>query len=273
MAKLTRKLWVGIGCAAITGTSCGGVAAQVSHVGAEPPATAGAASATHASSHGGEAYLTDGGPTDTRIRFYRDIELMRGHLLIGQQLIARGLWEEALPHFLHPTEELYGRMEKHIATHDIRPFRHELLALAQAVKAKREGAYAQASGVVDRRLDAALAVAKRFMNPLRTFTARSAIAVLKAASSEYESSLADGQFVRPVEYQDGRGFVWRASSMIEESAVEFAKADQAALENIRATLAKLKAAWPSATPPSVPALQPAEIAALVADVERYAARY
>jgi hypothetical protein len=143
MARLTRKLWVGIGCVAITGAPVG-AAAQASHGAAAPPA----ADAAHALTDGGEAYLADGGPADTRIRFYRDIELMRGHLLVGRQLIEGNQWEEALPHFLHPTEELYGRMERPIASHNMRPFRRELLALAQAVKAQRIGAYRQALGVV-----------------------------------------------------------------------------------------------------------------------------
>jgi hypothetical protein len=273
MARLTRKLWVGIGCVVITGAQCGSAAAQASHGGAEPPAAAGGASASHAPDDGGEAYLTDGGPTDTRIRFYRDIELIRGHLLIGQQLIAHDLWEEATPHFLHPTEELYERMRRHIAMHDIRPFRRELLALAQAVKAKRRAAYEQALAVVDQRLGAAFAVAKRFMNPLAAFTVRTAVEVLKAALSEYQSSLLEGEFVRPVEYQDGRGFVWRASSMIEENATELARIDNAALEKMRSTLAKLKTAWPSVMPPAAPALQPGKIAAFIADIELYASRY
>ena len=111
MAKLTRKLWVGIGAATIAGAAVtGNVSAQHgSHkqdAGPQPPAPDGPATKTPA--EGGEAYLTDGGPKDTRIRFYRDIELMRGHLLVGRQLIELDLWDEALPHFLHPTEELYG---------------------------------------------------------------------------------------------------------------------------------------------------------------------
>ena len=111
MAKLTRKLWVGIGAATIAGAAvAGNVAAQDGRTQGctasstrrrkeRPPTTP---------REGGEAYLTDGGPKDTRIRFYRDIELMRGHLLVGGQLIELELWDEALPHFLHPTEELYG---------------------------------------------------------------------------------------------------------------------------------------------------------------------
>ena len=156
MAKLTRKVWVGIGAATIAGASLAAAHAQhKAHDQAAPAAGKGAASGTP--DQGGEAYLKEG-PRDTRIRFYRDIALMRGHLLVGGQLIELGLWDEALPHFLHPTEELYGVMEKYIRMHNIRPFRQQLQALAQAVKARRKGAYEQALKVVDQRLEGALAL-------------------------------------------------------------------------------------------------------------------
>ena len=280
MAKLTRKLWVGIGAVTFAGASvAGSVMAQDAHkahkegghkVGPAPPAVDKPATTP---AEGGEAYLTDGGPRDTRIRFYRDIALMRGHMLIGRQLIELGLWDEALPHFLHPTEELYGVMEKYIRLHNIRPFRRELQALAQAVKAKRKGAYEQALKAADQRLGGALDVAKRFMKPLRGFTARSAAEVLKVALSEYEGAIEDGRFAKPVEYQDSRGFVWEAERMIEGAASELARVDSEALARIRGSLAKLKVAWPAPMPPDAPVMEPGVMSALVSDIEQHASRY
>ncbi len=274
MAKLTRKLWVGIGAATLAGAPlAGSTVAQDAHKGQQAPAAAGKGAATNTPDQGGEAYLTDGGPRDTRIRFYRDIALMRGHLLVGGQLIELGLWDEALPHFLHPTEELYGGMEKYIKLHNIRPFSRDLQALAQAVKAKRKGAYEQALKVVDQRLEGALAVARRFMTPLLGFTARSAAEVLKVALGEYQQSIEGGRFARPVEYQDSRGFVWQAERMIEGAAAELAKADPAALARIRSALAQLKAAWPAPMPPEAPLLEPGNMSALISDIELHASRF
>ena len=93
MAKLTRKLWVGIGAATIAGASVTGAPpprtpAHKQRRRPQPPAPT--RPPPRRPAEGGEAYLTDGGPRDTRIRFYRDIELMRGHLLVGGQLIALG---------------------------------------------------------------------------------------------------------------------------------------------------------------------------------------
>jgi hypothetical protein len=271
MAKLTRKLWVGIGAITLAATPMGAMA-QEEHKSQATSAPAGAA-ATATPADGGEAYLTDGGPRDPRIRFYRDLALMRGHILVGGQLIELGLWDEALAHFLHPTEELYGLMEKYIQLHNMRPFRRELQALAQAVKAKRKGAYEQALKVVDQRLLEALGVAQKFMNPLRGFTVRSAAEVLKTALSEYQSSIEDGRFVKPVEYQDSRGFVWEAERMIDAAAPELGRADADALARIRMAFAKLKAAWPAPMPPVAPMLAPGELSALISDIELHVSRY
>jgi len=273
MAKRTRKLWVGMGAVTLAGAQVGVGMAQEGHRGHDPMPASAAGPATATPADGGEAYLTDGGPRDPRIRFYRDMALMRGHLLVGGQLIELGLWDEALAHFLHPTEELYGLIEKYVELHNMHPFRRELQVLAQAVKAKRKGAYEQALKVVDQRLTDALAVAQKFMNPLRGFTIRAAAEVLKTALSEYQSSIEGGRFVKPVEYQDSRGFVWEAERMVERAAPELGRVDAESLARIRMALGKLKAAWPAPMPPALPVLTPGELSALISDIELHASRY
>jgi len=274
MAKLTRKLWVGIGVATLAGAASmprEASAQATSHGdhGKTPPAQNEGA-ATAKPGEGGEAYLTDGGPKDTRIRFYRDIELMRGHLLVGQQLIDMDLWDEALPHFLHPGEELYGLMEKYIKLHNMQPFGRELQALAQTVKARRKGAYEQALKPVQQRIGAALRVAKRFMRPERTFAVQSAVEVLRVAQSEYEGAIENGVFTKPVEYQDSRGFVWRAERVIEEAAKAGPQPlDAESLAKVRAAFASLKAAWPAPLPPDKPLLDGGRMSALISQIELY----
>jgi hypothetical protein len=270
MARLTRKLWVGIGAATIAGVSVSGSAGAQEpahkHPAAQtPPAGAGAATQTPA--EGGEAYLTDGGPRDTRVRFYRDIELTRGHLLVGRQLIDLELWDEALPHFLHPTEELYGLMEKYIKLHNMQPFGRELQVLAQTVKAKRKGAYAQALKPVQQRMEAALGTAKKFMRPEQSFAIQSAIEVLRSAQSEYAESMENGAFVKPVEYQDSRGFVWRAERVIEEAASGPRPLSADSLAKVRAAFGELKSAWPAPLPPPKPVLDVGEVSALISQIE------
>jgi hypothetical protein len=275
MTKLTRKVWVGIGAATIAGASTwsGAVAQHGGHK-ADPAGKAPTdEAATKDPAQGGEAYLTDGGPRDSRIRFYRDLSLIRGHIRIGTQLVELGLWDEALPHFLHPTEELYNGMEKYIKGHNIRPFKLELGVLAQTVKAKRKGAYDQAQKVVDQRITSALDRARKFMTPVLGFTAKTAAEVLKVALSEYESSIEDGKFAKPVEYQDSRGFLQEAEWMLEGSAAELRKADADAFAKVQAALQRLKTAWPKPMPPETPLMDVSTMSALVSEIELHTSRY
>ena len=274
MAKLTRKVWVGIGAATIAGASVASASAQHGGHKADPAGKAPTdEAATKNPAQGGEAYLTDGGPRDSRIRFYRDLSLIRGHIRIGTELVELGLWDEALPHFLHPTEELYALLEKYIKGHNIRPFKLELAVLAQAVKARRKSAYQQALKVVDQRLTGALDKARQFMHPMLGFTARTAAEMLKVALSEYEASIEDGRFTKPVEYQDSRGFVLQAEMMLEGVAGELAKVDADAFAKIRAALKTLKTAWPEPMPPAEPRLNVGLMSALVSEIELHTSRY
>lgn len=278
--KLTRKIWIGIGAATLIG-SAGPMPAQAQHAGhgrpqdaKSPQATVPAAPGAAATpTEGGESYLTDGGPKDTRIRFYRDVELVRGHLLIGQELIGLGQWDQALPHFLHPTEELYDGLEKYIKLHSLAPFKRELLSLAQAVKAKREGAVQQALKVLDPKLDGAIAAVRTFMLPPAGYAMKTAAELLKVAHSEYANAIENGRFVRPVEYQDGRGFMLRAEKLIAAAAPALMAKDAAAVARVQTQFAILKAAWPAAIPPEMPAIDPGRLSGLVSDIELHVSRF
>src|SRR4051794_2779479 len=103
MARWSRKIWLGISVATLASGSTTVGAQHAGHRAGVAPAANGALDAS-TSSQGGGTYLTDSGPSDTRIRMYRDIILIRGHLRVGGELIDMGAWDEALPHFLHPTE-------------------------------------------------------------------------------------------------------------------------------------------------------------------------
>jgi hypothetical protein len=228
-----------------------------------------------ASPKAGEAYLTDGGPKDTRIRIYRDIALMRGHLLVGAELIELGLWDEALPHFLHPTEELYGLMERYIKLHGVTPFDRQLKAQGQAVKARNKAAYQQAAKVVDERLAGALTSFRRFMTvqPFTSYTMRTAVEVLKIAQSEYEASIEGTTFAKPVEYQDSRGFVLHVERVLKAQEADYRRIDSARFDRLLSLLVDLERAWPSPMPPPAPVVPVEAVAAGVKAFEMAAERF
>jgi hypothetical protein len=277
MIVRNRRLWIGIGTATLAGAvASGAVAQEAKHPGHKEHANTSEPGSPNmlAAPQAGEAYLTDGGPRDTRIRIYRDIALMRGHLRVGDELIREDRWEDALVHFLHPTEELYGVMERYIKLHGVTPFDRELKAQAEAVKAKRMGAYEQNKKVVQRRLTAALEKFKTFMTPpISSFTVRSANEVLKVAGMEYEAAIEDGRFVNLMEYQDARGFVWTAEDMYAEVTKNLEKIDPAPLKEIRELISKMKTAFPAPMPPAEPILKPEELSELAEKVEELSAVY
>jgi len=275
MGRIARKVWLGIGAVSLIGAGAAApVSGQHKGHGTTPPATGKDANAI-AAPRTGEAYLTDGGPKDTRIRIYRDIALMRGHLLIGAELIELGLWDEALPHFLHPTEELYGLMERYIKLHRVTPFDRQLKAQAQAVKARNKAAFLQSARVVDERLSAALAAFKRYMTgePFTSYTMRTVVEVLKVAQSEYEAAIEGSRFAKPVEYQDSRGFVAHVEALLRSQEAELRRIDAARFEQLMSILAELKTAWPTPMPPAAPVVPVDGVAARVRAFEAAAQRF
>jgi hypothetical protein len=223
----------------------------------------------------GEAYLTDGGPKDTRVRIYRDLILMRGHLLVGGELVALDRWDDALPHFLHPTEELYGLMERYIKLHKVTPFDRQLKQLAQAVKARNKAAYDQALKVVDQRMSNAMTAFRRFMTgpPFTSFTAQAIVETLNVARSEYEAAIEDGRYSKPVEYQDSRGFVLHAESVMMAHAEAFEAVDRLAFAELRRMLGEIKAAWPGPLPPEKVGMSPSVLGERIEAFAKQAARY
>jgi hypothetical protein len=218
----------------------------------------------------GEAAIPADLPPD--FQFALTLALIRGHLLVGDELVRAGKWDAALPHFLHPTEELYGGIKDKVANYQTPAFDTELLKLADVVKEKNSSGYATALRSVTSALDTGEAGVKAKEADWPSFVVATAIMALKAAIGEYEEAIVKGQIAKPVEYQDSRGFVWQAERMIESVSQDLTRKDPAALKAVRAGLAQLKKAWPTATPPRTPVQSGAVVTNEVATIQRAAAK-
>src|SRR5215468_10526055 len=89
------------------------------------------------------------------LAFAARIALLRGHLLVGDELVKQQQWNAALPHFLHPGEELYGDLKDQLANYNVPPFDTALKTLTDVVKAKKGSDYAKALKAVNDALAAA----------------------------------------------------------------------------------------------------------------------
>jgi hypothetical protein len=199
------------------------------------------------------------------LRFYRDIQLVRGHLLVADQLIKDGRWNEAFAHVQHPGEEIYGRIRGELMGYDVPPFETALKALVQAVKAKNKKSYAAAAAAVEERLAAADKSLRAKETNWPFFVMETALETLRTAANEYEEAVKGGRISNIVEYQDSRGFVWQAERLFGTVADDLGKKDPEAVSAVRTTFADLKKAWPKPAPPRTPVK---DLAAVLGDISR-----
>src|SRR5262249_36536106 len=137
------------------------------------------------------------------LAFAARIALLCGHLLVGDELVKQQQWNAALPHFLHPTEEIYGDIKAELAEYKVPPFDAALKALSDVAKAKKGGLdYARtiyavilalAGGGCERRGSHAagggLFRQAGFRSP-------------KLGREEYQRGMLGGRTTKPVDYQN-----------------------------------------------------------------------
>jgi hypothetical protein len=284
--KTNNKIWLGVGAFVIVGSSAPSVRLLAAEVAPgvsalRAPATATAVPPTgriviaqHAghdqpanneAGEGGEAKGLANLPPE--LAFAVRIALLRGHLLVGDELVKQQQWNAALPHFLHPTEEIYGDLKDQLADYQVPAFDAALKTLSDVVKAKK-GDYAKALKAVNDALAAADAGMKTKQQAnWPGFVVEAAVETIKSATVEYQQAIVGGKIAKPVEYQDARGFIWQGDRMIESVAADVEKKDPAALANVRTGLAELKKAFPSAMPPKTPVKDHAAVLGDVARIE------
>ena len=88
---------------------------------------------------GGEEGGAKGAKLPPDLDFALKIAQIRGHLLVGDELVQQGQWAAALPHFLHPGEELYGPIRGRLKDYNTPQFATALKLLATTVKQKKAG--------------------------------------------------------------------------------------------------------------------------------------
>jgi hypothetical protein len=220
--------------------------------------------------HGGEAGEGGGGGSKVKLPpdldFALKISQIRGHLLVGDELVKQGQWNAALPHFLHPTEELYGPIRGRLKDYNTPQFADALKALANTVKQKKGGdEYDKAFKAVDAALMAADGGLKTKQKDWEDFQLEATLELLRSATGEYKEAIVKGRIAKPVEYQDARGFVWQSEKMIEAIAPALEKKNAEGLKQMRAGYAELKKAWPEAMAPKTPVK---DYATVLGDVSR-----
>jgi len=284
MTERRIKLWSGLGRYVLAGTGLALVppaAADMAHV-PEPPAsllarpaqlaeTAKPAEKPHQheggeqGGEGGERGMAASAPPDEA--FLLRLLLIKGHLRIGRELVQQNRWNDALPHFLHPAEEIYKDLAPALAERKIAPFDKDLEALAALVKSKaKPQEVAKGLDALFAKLDAAAGSIAAETRQKPAFSLAVAERLLEVAASEYKGALEGGRIANPVEYQDSRGFVWTAEDLVRGLAPALKAKDAQAYAALEQGFAALKRAWPTAVPGKGAAVPEAQVRANISRI-------
>lgn len=275
MATRRLKIWTGLGTYVMAGAGLAVSPAQADSGTAHPQYAEAAKPGEKPHQHttppnaapggeqgeqGGERGATAAAPPDEA--FLVQLLLMKGHLRVGRELVDQGLWNDALPHFLHPTEEIYKALAPALAERKVAAFDKDLAALAALVKSRNEaGGVLAAHAAVLAKIEAATGTLTAETRARPAFVFAVAERLLDAAVSEYKEALDGDRIANPVEYQDSRGFVWVTEELVMALAPALKAKDAEAFAALEASFAALKNAWPTAVPGTGKAMPLAEVQA------------
>jgi hypothetical protein len=262
MRRLTRRSWIGIGCAVVSDAVHGELAAQT------PPAgSAGAANDPARTGAGGEPYLRDGGPSDTRTRLTRELIVLDGCFRLFDELVAAKSWSAARQRIDDATLESREKIEPYMKGQGLRPFTPLIDEATRALDARNIAAVRNARAKLQARWSEADRVFRKYRVPFHQFALRGAIEAMKVAAKSYASAYANGADAEAADYQDGRGTVAAVDATLSGIRMELRRIDAAAADRVEAALVALKPVWSTLDPPATPAMSPEDVDARVEALE------
>lgn len=203
------------------------------------------------------------------VDYMTKLGLMKGHMLVAQELLALEQPQQADPHLGHPVEEIYVDLEEQFQERSVPEFKADLLAVQELVKSKpKDPQIAAKFEAAMQKIDGAIAVLPAAQRQAPAFVLQVMNGLLETASAEYTAAIANGKIKEAIEYQDSRGFVTYAQdTLLNSIEPAIQTADAAAAQQLKETFTALRRAWPAPIPPATPVLSADEVAAKVKQLE------
>ncbi len=203
------------------------------------------------------------------VDYMTKLGLMKGHLLVAQELLDQNQPKQAEPHIGHPVEEIYVDVEDQLNERKVKEFKTNLVSLQDLVKSKPKDAKVKSDFTTSvQAVDGAIAALPENQRTKPAFVLQVINGLLDAANSEYGAAIADGKVSAAIEYQDSRGFVVYANDLYKGISSQVAKENPAADKAITTSMAELTKVWPSVIPPAKPVKTPEEVSKLVKTIEQ-----
>ncbi len=158
------------------------------------------------------------------IDYMTKLGLMKGHMIVGKELLDLNKPKQAEPHIGHPVEEIYADIEEDLEKRQVKEFKTGLDDLHNLVKLKPsdpEIATNFASSM--KAIDDAIAVLPEDKRKNPAFILQTINGLLDTANSEYGAAIAKNKIVEDIDYQDSRGFVLYAQELYGGIAEQMSK--------------------------------------------------
>ncbi len=205
------------------------------------------------------------------VDYMTKLGLMKGHLLVAQELLAQGKPDQAEPHIGHPVEEIYVDVQDQFEERKVPDFKKTLISLQNLVKSNPKDAKVGTSFEQSMQaVDGAIQVLPEQQRQSPQFVLQVINGLLDSANSEYQAVIANGKIAAVIEYQDSRGFVNYADTLRNKISDPLAKQNPAAQKVIADSMTQLKTAWPSAQAPATPVLPTDKVSQLIKTIEQNA---
>lgn len=262
MATITTKLWVGVGVFLAAGSQVELASHRLPEVGM---AKAWAAEQGGEGGEGGEAGASKKKRTvnERKAEFVKNLTLVDGHLIAGQELYKANAHDAAKTHMKHPRSELYSKLAPGFKEFGAPRFDATLEKMANAV------AQGKSASEVDQAHQHVATDIERTRSrvQLSTKVRLQALAqVLREAGVEYADGVKDGKIVNAHEYQDAYGFI-KAGMRLLDTASPSALVEKQAIEQARRVLINLSEKWPPLISEGPVRLNASEIFGAVSQLE------
>ncbi len=177
------------------------------------------------------------------VDYMTKLGLMKGHLLVAQELLAQGKPDQAEPHIGHPVEEIYVDVQDQFEERKVPDFKKTLISLQNLVKSNPKDAKVGTSFEQSMQaVDGAIQVLPEQQRQSPQFVLQVINGLLDSANSEYQAVIANGKIAAVIEYQDSRGFVNYADTLRNNISDPLAKQNPAAQKALADSMTQLKTA-------------------------------
>lgn len=223
---------------------------------------------TYTVAEGGEGGEGGAASDNPDVNYMTALGLMKGHLIVAEELMAAGNYEQAVPHIEHPVEELYSDIETELPARNVPDFRSTLNELTDVAKTAPDSPEVATLFTESlNSIEEAMVAVPEEQRQSPEVVMDVIVQMLQTAAAEYEAAIANDRFVEIVEYQDSRGFVLYGEELYQNIADTMSQENPEDHQVIVDSFAELKTAWPSIDPPAAPIVSPAEVNSLVSQIE------